>query len=282
MTSSVPPIVSSIHDLRTAILPWREKGETVAFVPTMGALHRGHIKLVTEARKMAKRVVVSIFVNPTQFAPHEDFEKYPRKTDEDQKLLAEAGCDLIYQPDAKEIYPEDFVTSIDPGPLATILEGKTRTTHFRGVATVVVKLLLQILPDAALFGEKDFQQLQIIRQTVHDLNIPIHIIGVPIVRDADGLALSSRNVYLTTAERSNAVALPRMLVEIGEAIRNGGDIEALLAQGRKRMVEAGFTVDYVELANAKTLQPARNLSADVRLLAAGTIGATRLIDNVAV
>jgi len=276
------PTVTTIHDMRAALMPWREKGETVAFVPTMGALHRGHMALVAEARKMAKRVVVSIFVNPTQFAPNEDLAKYPRTLEEDQKLLTEAGCDLLYAPSAEEMYPEGFQTMIEPGPLATVLEGAFRPIHFRGVATVVVKLLLQILPDAALFGEKDYQQLQVIRQVVRDLNIPIHIIGVPIVRDADGLALSSRNVYLSPAERKNALTLPQTLQETAEAIRAGGVIEYILSQGRKKLTDAGFSVDYLELANARTLQPVRDLTTPARLLAAGFIGSTRLIDNVGI
>ncbi len=276
------PTVTTVRDVRGALIPFREAGETVAFVPTMGALHRGHLTLIAEAKKTANRVVASIFVNPTQFAPTEDFSAYPRKLEEDQRLLTEAGCDLLFAPTPEEIYPQGFATAIDPGPLATILEGKFRPTHFRGVATVVVKLLLQILPDAALFGEKDYQQLHIIKQVVRDLNIPIHIIGVPIVRDADGLALSSRNAYLSPEDRKRALALPRTLQEAAAAIRDGGVVEYLLTQGRNKLTDAGFSVDYLELADARTLAPIRDLNAPARLLAAGFIGSTRLIDNVGI
>jgi pantoate--beta-alanine ligase len=278
----VIPTASSIFDVRTAMVPWREAGETVAFVPTMGALHRGHMALIAEAKKMARRVVASIFVNPTQFAPNEDLAKYPRRLEDDKKLLAEAGCDLLYAPSAEDMYPAGFVSAIDPGTLATVLEGIFRPTHFRGVATVVVKLLLQILPDAALFGEKDYQQLLVIRQVVRDLNIPIHIIGVPIVRDADGLALSSRNAYLSPADRQHALALPRTLKETAIAIQAGRDIGIALADGMAQLVAAGFSVDYLELANAATLAPTRTLNLPARLLAAGFIGTTRLIDNCSV
>lgn len=275
--------ISTIRDLRTALIAWREAGDTVAFVPTMGALHRGHLALVAEARKLAKRVVVSIFVNPTQFAPHEDLAQYPRKLADDAAMLRDAGCDLLYTPSPEEIYPAGFATTIDPGPLATVLEGTFRPTHFRGVATVVVKLLLQMLPDAALFGEKDYQQLLVIRQVVRDLNIPIHIIGVPIVRDADGLALSSRNAYLSANERARALALPRTLQTLSVEIRGAEtDIGKALAKGKADLAAAGFKTDYLELADAVTLQPVRNLNAPARLLAATTIGTTRLIDNVAV
>jgi pantoate--beta-alanine ligase len=276
------PTVTSVLGLRTALLPWREAGQTVAFVPTMGALHRGHLALIAQAHKMAKRTVVSIFVNPAQFAPNEDLARYPRPIEEDKKLLAETGCDLIYIPGLQEIYPDGFKTTIDPGPLAKILEGAFRPQFFYGVATVVVKLLLQILPDGALFGEKDYQQLQIVRQVVRDLNIPIHIIGVPIVRDPDGLALSSRNAYLSPEDRSRALALPRSLQEASAAIRAGKNIEYELTQGAAKMTQAGFSVDYFELAHAVTLAPLRDLNSPARLLAAGHIGSTRLIDNVAV
>lgn len=264
------------------MIPWRESGDTIALVPTMGALHRGHMALITKARKMAKRVIATVFVNPTQFAPNEDLARYPRKLEEDQKMLMEAGCDLLFAPTAEEIYPPNFATTIDPGKLATVLEGVFRPTHFRGVATVVVKLLLQILPDAALFGEKDYQQLLVIRQVTRDLNIPIHIIGVPIVRDPDGLALSSRNAYLTPEDRKRALALPKTLQETREAIIGGRDISIALADGMTQLTAAGFSVDYLELADASTLTPIRHRDTPARLLAAGFIGTTRLIDNVEV
>lgn len=273
--------VSTLHDLRKTMLPWREKGETVAFVPTMGALHKGHLKLVEEAKKAAKRAVVSIFVNPTQFAPSEDFTKYPRSIEADKKLLTDAGCDLLYMPAVSEIYPEGFAASVDPGPLGKILEGAFRPGHFAGVATVVTKLLLQVMPDAVLFGEKDYQQLLIIRRVTQDLNIPVHIIGVPIVREADGLALSSRNVYLSAEERSRAALLQQTLQATAKAIRSG-DISAALAAGMQKLGEAGFKVDYLELADPATLAPIRSLSGNARLLVAAHIGKTRLIDNIVI
>ena len=277
-----PSTVTTVRDLRTAVLPWRERGETVAFVPTMGALHRGHLSLVEQAKKIANRVVVSIFVNPTQFAPTEDLSTYPRPLEADQKLLVEAGCDLLYAPSVEAMYPQGFVTNIHPGPMATILEGAFRPTHFAGVATVVVKLLLQLMPDIALFGEKDYQQLQILRRVIADLDIPVHILGMPIVRDTDGLALSSRNAYLSPDHRRAAVALPRTLTAVAEQIRASLPVDKALQDGSAQLTEAGFVVDYLELADATTLQPIRNLTAPARLLAAARIGTTRLIDNVGI
>lgn len=274
--------VTKIRDLRAAILPWREAGETVALVPTMGALHKGHLTLVEQARKTCKRVVASIFVNPLQFGPKEDLAKYPRQMEQDQKMLAEAGCDLLFAPTPADMYPEGSVTKIDPGPLVTHLEGAFRPGHFVGVATVVAKLLLQAMPDAALFGEKDYQQLLVIRRIVQDLDIPVHIIGVPTVRDADGLALSSRNAYLSADERQRAAVLPRVLKETIEAILSGQDIETSLKIGKDKLGQAGFTVDYLELAHALTLAPMRDLNAPARLLVAARMGATRLLDNMAV
>ena len=264
------------------MIPWREAGETVAFVPTMGALHRGHMSLIAEARKLARRVVASVFVNPTQFAPNEDLAKYPRRLEEDCNMLAEAGCDLLYAPTPEEMYPQGFATTVDPGKLATVLEGIFRPTHFKGVTTVVAKLLLQILPDAALFGEKDYQQLLVIRQMVRDLNIAVHIIGAPIVRDPDGLALSSRNAYLSADDRKRALTLPRTLLETREAILGGRDIGMALADGLAKLEEAGFSMDYLELADTVALAPVRTPGAPSRLLAAGFIGSTRLIDNISV
>ncbi len=263
-------------------MSWREAGETVAFVPTMGALHKGHLALVEGARQLAARTLVSIFVNPMQFGPNEDLAKYPRPLPEDQKLLADAGCDLLYAPSAAEIYPEGFVTKIDPGPLATILEGAFRPGHFAGVATVVAKLLLQAMPDIALFGEKDYQQLLIIRRIVRDLNIPSHIIAAPIVRDDDQLALSSRNAYLSLEQHKQAAALPKILVETADQLTAGGSIEMALKEGREKLAAAGFKLDYLELRDAGTLAPAHNLTLPARLLAAVRIGPVRLIDNMAV
>ena len=274
--------VTTVRELRAALLPWREAGETVGFVPTMGALHKGHLALVAASRKAAKRTLASVFVNPMQFGPNEDLAKYPRPLAEDQKLLAEAGCDLLYAPDAKEIYPEGFAAKIDPGPLATILEGASRPGHFGGVATVVAKLLLQALPDCAFFGEKDYQQLLIVRRVARDLNIPVYIAAVPLVRDTDGLALSSRNAYLTPEQRKQAASLPKTLAETAAQLSQGRKIDDALKEGREKLAAAGFKLDYLELRDAGTLAPAHDLTLPARLLAAVRVGPVRLIDNMAV
>jgi pantoate--beta-alanine ligase len=274
--------VTTIHDLRAALLSWREAGETVGFVPTMGALHKGHLALVEAARKATKRTLASIFVNPLQFGPGEDLAKYPRALEEDRKLLAETGCDLLYAPSAAEIYPEGFAAKIDPGPLATVLEGAFRPGHFAGVATVVAKLLLQAMPDCTFFGEKDYQQLLIIRRVVRDLNIPVHVMAVPLVRDADQLALSSRNAYLTPEQRKQAASLPKILAVAVAKLSEGQGIDTALKDGREKLAGAGFKLDYLELRDAGTLAPAHNLTLPARLLAAVRIGPVRLIDNMAV
>lgn len=274
--------ITTIRSLRTALLPWREKGETVGFVPTMGALHKGHLALVAASRKACKRTVASIFVNPLQFGPSEDLAKYPRPLAEDRKMLEEAGCDLLYAPDAKEMYPEGFAARIDPGLLATVLEGEFRPGHFSGVVTVVAKLLLQAMPDVAFFGEKDYQQLLIVRRLVRDLNIPVQIAAVPLVRDTDGLALSSRNAYLSIEQRKQAANFPKILNETVAALAQGQPITAALKTGREKLTQAGFKLDYLELRDAGTLAPAHDLTLPVRLLAAVRIGPVRLIDNVAV
>ena len=278
------PLITAtrLRDARQALFGWREQGGSVALVPTMGALHKGHTALVEQARKMAKHTVVSIFVNPLQFAPGEDLDLYPRTFEADLEMLADAGVDLLYAPGAAEMYPPGFAAAIDPGPLGVMLEGAFRPGHFVGVATVVVKLLLQIMPDAALFGEKDYQQLLVVQRVVRELDMPMHIIGVPTVRDADGLALSSRNAYLTAQERQQAAALPRTLSEVAQKIAAGEDVEKTLHLGRQQLAEAGFSLQYLELADAATLNPVRSLEAPARLLAAARIGSTRLIDNIAV
>jgi pantoate--beta-alanine ligase len=274
--------VTTVQDLRRALLPWREKGESVALVPTMGALHKGHMALVEVAKKTAKRTVVSIFVNPMQFGPKEDLAAYPRPMDADKKLLVDAGCDLLFAPDVAEMYPDGSAAKISPGPLGDVLEGAFRPGHFTGVATVVTKLLMQAMPDIAFFGEKDYQQLLVIRRVTRDLNIPAHIVGVPTVRDADGLALSSRNAYLSPDERKRAVALPQTLEAMVTPLRTGVKVDEVLKEGRTRLTSAGFEVDYLELADAATLTPVRALQKPARLLVAARIGKTRLIDNVAV
>jgi pantoate--beta-alanine ligase len=278
----MPQTVSTVSDLRKALLTFREAGETVALVPTMGALHRGHLALVEAARRVAKRTVVSIFVNPLQFGPKEDFTKYPRPIEQDLKLLSNTKCDLVYMPSADEMYPKGSSAEIDPGVIGTLLEGTHRPGHFKGVATVVAKLLLQVMPDIALFGEKDYQQLLVIDRMVQDLNIPVHIVGVPTVRENDGLALSSRNAYLSDKERATAPVLSVTLSEAAAAISKGGAIESILKQSHECLTAAGFVVDYLELADAYTLTPLRDRSRAGRLLAAAKLGTTRLIDNVAV
>jgi len=274
--------VSEISLLRSTIAAWRAAGETVAFVPTMGALHAGHIALVKQAKQTARHVVVSIFVNPTQFGPNEDFTRYPRQLEQDLAILAEAGCDILFAPEVTTIYPAGFATSIDPGALATILEGACRPGHFAGVATVVARLLLLVAPDYALFGEKDYQQLLVIRQTVRDLGIPTLIIGVPTVRAEDGLALSSRNAYLSPDERTRALTLSATLRRLASDVPNGISITQALQEGSKAISAAGFALDYLELRDAATLAPITSLQAPARALVAAKIGTTRLIDNMPV
>lgn len=273
--------VRRIEDLREAVSAFRQAGERVALVPTMGALHDGHMALVEAAKRAAQRVVVSIFVNPRQFGPNEDLGKYPRREQADSRMLSGAGVDLLWLPPVEVMYPEGFATNVSVSGVSEVLEGAHRPGHFDGVATVVAKLFAQVQPDVALFGEKDWQQLAVIRRMTTDLNMPVEIQSVPTQRDDDGLALSSRNAYLMPEERARAVALPRALGAAERTIAEGGDPEAALAQARETLAAAGFEVDYVVLADAETLgapEPGRPW----RLLAAAKIGATRLIDNIAV
>lgn len=256
---------------------------TVALVPTMGALHAGHIALIEEAKRNADNIAASIFVNPTQFGANEDFGRYPRREAEDVRMLEEAGCDLIWMPTIADIYPDGFSTSIHVGGISERWEGEARPGHFDGVATVVAKLLLSVRPHMGMFGEKDFQQLAVIRRLVGDLGIAVGIVGVPTVREADGLALSSRNAYLSIDERNRAAALPKGLGQARDAIRAGAAVESVLETGRKSLIEAGFSrVDYFALVDAATLEPLETPGGDMRLIAAAVIGTTRLIDNLAV
>jgi pantoate--beta-alanine ligase len=249
----------------------------------MGALHAGHIALIEEAKRNADNVAASIFVNPTQFGANEDFGRYPRTEAEDVRMLEEAGCDLIWMPAIADLYPDGFSTSIHVGGISERWEGEARPGHFDGVATVVAKLLLSVRPDMAMFGEKDFQQLAVIRRLVGDLGIAVGIVGVPTVREADGLALSSRNAYLSIDERNRAAALPKGLGQARDAIRAGAAVESVLETGRKSLIEAGFSrVDYFALVDAATLEPLETPGGDMRLIAAAVIGTTRLIDNLAV
>ena len=275
-------IIREITGLRKAVAALKETG-TVALVPTMGALHAGHMALVAEARKRAGQVVASIFVNPMQFGPNEDLATYPRREAEDAAMLEAEGVALLWAPSAETIYPHGFATTVSVGGISAELDGAARPGHFDGVATIVTKLFAQVEPDIALFGEKDFQQLAVIRRLVRDLDLPIEIVGVPTQRDADGLALSSRNLYLSAEERQAARALPRALVEAAQAIADGAPVEPALDRARKSLSEAGFTpIDYVELRDSETLAPVSRLDRPARLLAAARIGRTRLIDNVPV
>ena len=276
-------IIREIDALRRAVAALRRDGGTVALVPTMGALHAGHLSLVREAKRTVDHVVASIFVNPTQFAADEDLGRYPRREAADAELLEQAGCALLWAPDAATMYPEGHATTIRVAGVSEGLDGAARPGHFAGVATVVAKLFNQVRPEAALFGEKDYQQLAVIRRLVADLDLGVRILAVPTQRDADGLALSSRNAYLSDEERLAARALPRVLVEAAQAIIEGGDVGAMLLEAKEKLAAAGFApIDYVELCDADSLQPIRSLDRPARLLAAGRLGKTRLIDNLAV
>ena len=239
--------------------------------------------LVAEARKRADTVAASIFVNPAQFGPNDDFSRYPRQEEQDLAMLDEAGCDLVWMPPVDDIYPDGFATKVSVSGVSDRWEGEARPGHFDGVATVVAKLLLAVRPDVAVFGEKDFQQLAVIRQMVGDLGIPVEIVGLPTVREPDGLALSSRNAYLTPDERARAVALPNALKAARDTISGGGSVGLALAQAKQKLVDAGFLkIDYVALVDAASLEPIEAPKGEMRLIAAANIGTTRLIDNIAV
>jgi pantoate--beta-alanine ligase len=270
--------------LRTTLARWRARGERLALVPTMGALHQGHLTLVRLAQRRTDRVIVSIFVNPAQFAPHEDFKTYPRMFAADMRALAGVSTDLVWAPDAGTMYPAGFATEIVPGgPAKAGLEDASRPHFFGGVATVVGKLLIQCAPDVAVFGEKDFQQLKVVTQLARDLDLRTRIVGAPTVREADGLALSSRNRYLSVAERQAAPTLHRVLADCAERIAAGEPIRPVLRKGRRVVESAGFILDYLEARHAETLaQVTSHKDGPIRLLVAAKIGATRLIDNVGV
>ena len=272
---------TAVAHLRAAVAAWRRAGDRVVLVPTMGALHAGHLALMARAKALGERVVASIFVNPTQFGPNEDFSRYPRDTEGDLALLAEAGVDAAYLPEVAEMYPAHFSTRIEVDGLTEDLCGAYRPGHFSGVATVVTKLLNQVQPDLALFGEKDFQQLLVIRRAVRDLDLPVEIQGVPTLREADGLALSSRNRYLDAEARTRAPRLHAVLSGIAAGLADGAEAGPLLEQGRAELAAAGFDpVQYLEVRDAETLAPVERATRPARVLAAAYLGRTRLIDNV--
>jgi pantoate--beta-alanine ligase len=273
--------IRQLELLRQGIADLRGDGSRIALVPTMGALHAGHIALIEAAKRPGTRVVASIFVNPRQFGPNEDLSRYPRKELADTRMLNEAGCDLLWMPPVEIMYPAGFATNVSVAGVSDGLDGAARPGHFDGVATVVTKLFNQVRPDIAYFGEKDFQQLAVIRRMVADLDMGIEITGVPTQREDDGLALSSRNIYLDEGERAKAVALPRALGVAARAIHKGEDADSALATARESLIAAGFVIDYVELVDAETLGRA-DASRPRRLVAAARLGQTRLIDNLAV
>jgi pantoate--beta-alanine ligase len=279
-----PALVGNVASLREVVARWRAEAARVALVPTMGALHAGHISLIERAREEADRVIVSIFVNPTQFSPSEDFAKYPRTFEADLQKLSAAHTDLCFAPDVSEMYPQGFVTSIlVDGVARADLEDHFRPTHFVGVATIVAKLLIQAQADVAIFGEKDYQQLQVVNRMAADLDIPTRIVGAPTLREPDGLAMSSRNVYLSPDERTRATALYRALREAASRIKAGDRIGDAMRAATETVVGAGFEIDYLEARHADTLARIANRDeGPIRLLAAARLGATRLIDNIAV
>ncbi len=278
-----PLILRGVAGLREQVGTWRKSGETIALVPTMGALHEGHLSLMRLARSQADRVLASIFVNPAQFGPGEDFDRYPRTEAEDLSKLATVGVDAAFVPSVREMYPEGFATRVHIDRLGDVLCGAHRPGHFDGMALIVVKLLTSALPDVAIFGEKDYQQLQIIRRFTADLNIPVRILGGAIEREADGLALSSRNRYLSPEQRKTAVALSAALRAVRDAVKAGGDPSQAAAKAREDVLKAGFdSVDYIEVRDPATLELVTDPGKPARVFGAARLGATRLIDNWAV
>ncbi len=279
-----PSVVRSVSALRNTIAHFRAAGNSIALVPTMGALHDGHLSLIRLAARRARRVVISIFVNPTQFAPNEDLSTYPRTFAADLAAISQLKVDAVWAPGVKIMYPEGFATRIAPeGPAKAGLEDAFRPHFFGGVATVVAKLFLQVAPDFAIFGEKDYQQLQVVSRMAADLDMGVKVLGGKTVRERDGLALSSRNVYLSAAERGVAPTLYQVLRDSARMIADGRPIRGILSDGRKRIVRAGFKLDYLEARHANTLAPiASRKDGPIRLLVAARLGTTRLIDNIGV
>ena len=274
--------VRTAEGLNDAVASWKSVGARVAFVPTMGALHEGHLSLIGIARQHAPRVVASIFVNPTQFAPHEDFDSYPRHPERDAALLARAGCDLLFIPDREAVYPAGFGTWIEPAGAALGLESEVRPHFFRGVATVVARLFLMVRPDTAVFGEKDAQQLAVVRQLVRDLDFPVEIVGGPIVREADGLAMSSRNAYLSDDERRRAASLYAALRQARELHAQGERRSAVLRAAVAESLGTGPGIDpqYVEVVDPDSFEPLAEVRQRAVVALAAKVGKTRLIDNI--
>ncbi len=275
-------IARTVAELRQAVKPFRARGETIGVVPTMGALHDGHIALVREARRRAGGVIASIFVNPSQFAPTEDLSKYPRTEEADLARLRQADCDILFSPGVDEVYPSGFATTVSlAGPATAGLEDRFRPTHFSGVATIVAKLFTMSGADIALFGEKDYQQLRVVTQMARDLDLPISVVGIETVREADGLAMSSRNRFLSPEQRALAPLLHRTMLQIRDAVLAGAGIEPAQADGRHTIEAAGFGLDYLEARHALSLEPIRGVGeGPARLLVAARLGTTRLIDNI--
>jgi len=284
MPAGGPEVVRTIAELRARVRAWRADERDVGFVPTMGALHDGHLSLVRASMQQCGRTVVSIFVNPTQFGPNEDFDSYPRGEATDLAQLAGVGAHLVFAPDRTEMYADGFATKVIVSGVSEGLCSVTRPHFFQGVSTVVTKLLLQCLPDRAYFGEKDYQQLQVIRRLVRDLNIPVEIIGAPTVREADGLAMSSRNAYLSAADRAKAPLLHRTMRAVADEVAQGEAVDTALARGHATLAKSGFDpIDYLEIRDAETLSPvtgAWSRTRPARVFAAAYLGRTRLIDNI--
>ncbi len=277
------PVLRHTVELRRLVQQWRRQGQKIALVPTMGGLHEGHLSLVRLAKQHANQVIVSVFVNPTQFAPHEDFSRYPRNEERDWHLLNSVQAGAMYAPDADEVYPPDFATRVEVAGVAQTLEGISRPHFFSGVTTIVAKLFLQALPDMAVFGEKDYQQLLVVKQLVRDLNFPVAILPGPVMREADGLAMSSRNVYLNAGERAAAPQLYAILTDMAKDLAAGREIGETQQKGLGRLENVGFQIDYLEVRDAEALTPVGPaIEKPARLLAAVYLGKVRLIDNVAV
>ncbi len=278
-----PLILRTIKELRIQVQAWKADGLHVGLVPTMGALHAGHLSLVDEISKKTDRVIASIFVNPTQFAVGEDLESYPRNEADDVNKLANHPCDLVFAPDVTEMYPEGFQTTVSLTGVTKGLEGASRPGHFDSVATVVSKLINQCMPDVAIFGEKDYQQLQVIRRFVRDLNINVEIIGGKLVREDDGLAMSSRNVYLSANDRAIAGQLNVILRDLVQAVEAGAPLREAEAQATRFLLKAGFkAVDYVSIRDAQSLEEVSEINRPARVLAVARIGKVRLLDNMAI